>query len=109
MVNHGEELLDHAFDGTEQEQEFGVHLWHLLLKLEIYREHVDKFTAAVRKKYGMPALKIRKDVNELRNQALAGILDLQDEIKDMTDDEKMKFLDERIAGGANRKGILSQK
>lgn len=109
MVEHGEELLDHAFDGTKQEQEFGVHLWNLLLKLEIYREHVDNFTAAVRKKYGMPQLKIRKDVNELRNQALAGILEIQEDIKDLSQEEQMKYLDEKIAAPINRKGFLSQK
>lgn len=109
MVNHGEELLDHAFDGKEQEQEFGVHLWHLLLKLEIYREHVDNFTAAVRKKYGMPQLKIRKDLNELRTQAYNGILEIQEDIKDLSLEEQMKYLDEKIAAPINREGFSSQK
>ena len=109
MVNHGEELLDHAFDGKEQEQEFGVHLWHLLLKLEIYREHVDNFTAAVRKKYGMPQLKIRKDLNELRTQAYNGILEIQEDIKDLSLEDRMKYLDEKIAAPINREGFSSQK
>ena len=97
MVNHGEELLDHAFDGTEQEQEFGVHLWHLLLKLEIYREQVDNFTAAVRKKYGMPALKIRKDTNELRSQFMDQMKELQEEIKDLSPEELKEFLDQKVS------------
>lgn len=97
MVNHGEELLDHAFDGTDTSQEMGVHLWNLLLKLEIYREHVDKFTSAVRKKYGMKELKIRKDTNELRNQALSEILKIQGDIKDLSHEEQMKYLNEMIS------------
>ena len=109
MVNHGEELLDHAFDGKEQEQEFGVHLWHLLLKLEIYREHVDNFTAAVRKKYGMPQLKIRKDLNELRTQAYNGILEIQEDIKELSLEDQMKYLDEEIAAPINREGFSSQR
>lgn len=70
-----------------------VHITNLLIKLEIYREHVDKFTSSVRKKYGMPELRVRKDTNNLRMQFMEQMKELQNEIKDMSPKELNHFLE----------------
>lgn len=70
-----------------------VHITNLLIKLEIYREHVDNFTSSVRKKYGMPELRVRKDTNNLRMQFMEQMQELQNEIKDMSPKELNHFLE----------------
>jgi hypothetical protein len=50
--NHGEELLELGSQEELEEMPIGCHIFNLLLKLEIYREHVDQFTSSIRKKYG---------------------------------------------------------
>lgn len=97
MIEHGNELLSHDSGQEKQEVALGIHISNLLLKLEIYREHVDKFTASVRKKYGMPELKIRKDTHSLRSQFMDQMKELQEEIKDLSPEELRDFLDERIS------------
>ena len=97
MIEHGNELLLHDSGQEKQQVPLGIHISSLLLKLEIYREHMDKFTSSVRKKYGMPELKIRKDTHELRNQFMDQMKELQEEIKDLSPAEMTAFLDNKIA------------
>lgn len=92
MVNHGEELLSHDSGQEKPEVPIGVHVFNLLIKLEIYREHVDKFTTSVRQKYGMKELVIRRDQKRLRNQFMQSIKDLQGKIKDLNADELKAFI-----------------
>jgi hypothetical protein len=96
MVNHGEELLSHDSGQEKPEVPVGVHVFHLLIQLEIYREHVDKFTTSVRQKYGMKELVIRRDQKKLRNQFMDNIKELQDEIKDLNTEQLRSFLDEKV-------------
>lgn len=96
MVNHGEELLSHDSGQEKQEVPVGVHIFKLLLQLEIYREHVDSFTTSVRQKYGMKELVIRRDQKKLRNQFMDNIKELQDEIKDLNTEQLRSFLDEKV-------------
>lgn len=109
MRSYGDELLQHDSGQELPEVQMGIHLTTLLLKLEIYREHVDKFTSSVRKKYGMPELKIRKDTTQLRDQFMEQMKELQEEMKDLSPEGAKKFLDKKIAEPMNRKGFLSQK
>ena len=78
-----------------------IHITNLLLKLEIYRELVDKFTSSVRKKYGMPELRIRKDTDELRSQFMEQMKELQNEIKNMSPEELNHFLEKKVKATAN--------
>lgn len=92
MVNHGEELLSHDSGQEKPEIPIGVHVFQLLIQLEIYREHVDKFTTSVRQKYGMKELVIRRDQKRLRNQFMQTVKDLQDKIRDLNEDELKAFI-----------------
>ena len=92
MVNHGEELLSHDSGQEKPEVPIGVHVFHLLIQLEIYREHVDKFTTSVRQKYGMKELVIRRDQKRLRNQFMENIKELQEKIKDLNSEELKAFI-----------------
>lgn len=92
MVNHGEELLSHDSGQEKPEVPIGVHVFQLLIQLEIYREHVDKFTTSVRQKYGMKELVIRRDQKRLRNQFMQTVKDLQDKIRDLNEDELKAFI-----------------
>ena len=92
MQNHGEELLSHDSGQEKPEVPIGVHVFHLLIQLEIYREHVDKFTSSVRQKYGMKELVIRRDQKRLRNQFMENIKELHEEIKDLSPAELKAFI-----------------
>ena len=92
MVNHGEELLSHDSSQEKPEVPVGVHVFHLLIQLEIYREHVDKFTTSIREKYGMKELVIRRDQQKLRNQFMENIKDLQEKIQDLNPEELKTFI-----------------
>ena len=105
MSEHGYELLEEGFGGREYDKQIGSHIWHLLLKLEMYREHVDNFTAAVRKKYGMKELKIRRDQHEMRDIAMKGILEVQKDLEGLSPEEAQKYVDEKVAASSKRKGI----
>ena len=92
MQNYGEDLLLHDSGQEKPEVPIGVHVFHLLIQLEIYREHVDKFTSSVRKKYGMKELVIRRDQSKLRNQFMGTIKKLQEELKDLSPEELKSFI-----------------
>jgi len=95
MVNHGEELLSHDSGQEKPEVPVGVHVFHLLIQLEIYREHIDKFTTSVRQKYGMKELVIRRDQKRLRNQFMENIKELQEKIKDLSPEELKSFISDQ--------------
>lgn len=95
-LEYGNELLEHDSGQEKQQVQMSVHITNLLLKLEIYRELVDKFTSSVRKKYGMPELRIRKDTNDLRTQFMQQMKELQNEIKDMSPEELNHFLEMKV-------------
>ena len=109
MSEHGDELLEEGFEGRNYDKQIGSHVWHLLLKLEMYREHVDNFTTAVRKKYGMKELKIRRDQHIMRDIAMKGILEVQKDLEGLSPEEAQKYVNEKIAASSNRKGISSRK
>jgi hypothetical protein len=92
-LEYGEELLTHDSGQEKHSVPMSVHITNLLIKLEIYREHVDNFTSSVRKKYGMPELRVRKDTNNLRMQFMEQMQELQNEIKDMSPKELNHFLE----------------
>lgn len=93
MLEYGNELLQHDSGQETQEVSMGIHICHLLLKLEIYQEHVDKFTSSVRKKYGMPELKIRRDTHSMRTSFMKSMKELQDQIQNMTAEELKNFME----------------
>lgn len=95
-LEHGNELLEHDSGQEKQQIQMNIHITNLLIKLEIYREHVDKFTSSVRKKYGMPELRVRKDTNDLRMQFMQQMKELQNEIKDMSPEELNHFLEMKV-------------
>ena len=101
MVEYGDQLLEHDAGQELKEVSMGIHLMNLLLKLEIYREHVDKFTTSVRKKYGMPELVIRRDSQKHRSSFLKCITDLQNELKDLSPEEKEVYIKEKLSKERN--------
>ncbi len=84
MLQYGDELLEHDSGQETREVQMGIHICNLLLKLEIYQEHVDKFTSSVRKKYGMKELKIRRDTHSVRTSFMKSVKELQDQIQKMS-------------------------